>query len=83
MIPEFSEHPACPKHTDSMVPHAFEPLEDVALPRDVQVFRCPNLGCSFFYATGVLEGFYTRKSNGELVPYGSGQAAASTSSKRL
>jgi hypothetical protein len=66
---EFSEHPTCPKHTDCMVPHPFETLEDVALPHGVEVFRCANLSCSFLYATGALKGFYTRKSNGELTPY--------------
>jgi hypothetical protein len=65
---ESFEHPACPKHADSMVPHTFE-LQEVALPRDVQVFRCPNLSCSFFYATGSMKGFYTFKSSGGLMPY--------------
>jgi len=71
MTPEFSEHPACPKHTDSMVPHTFE-LEEVALPHGVQVFRCPNLSCSFFYATGAMKGFYTFKSSGDLMPHPQG-----------
>jgi hypothetical protein len=65
---------SCPKHDTYMVPFEFEPL-DVALPSGVQVFRCPNLSCSIFYATGALNGFYMRKSNGEVVPYGSSQSA--------
>jgi hypothetical protein len=64
----------CPKHDTYMVPHIFEPLE-VNLPHGVEVFRCPNLSCSIFYATGALNGFYIRKSNSELVPYGSSQSA--------
>lgn len=59
-----SGHPACPTHSDSMVPYLFE-LEDVALPRGVQVFKCPNESSSVFYATGAAEGFYIFKSNGE------------------
>jgi hypothetical protein len=60
---------SCPKHDTYMVPHVFEPLEDISLPQGVEVFRCPNLSCSIFYATGALDGFYTLKSNGELAPY--------------
>jgi hypothetical protein len=63
-----SDHPPCPKHSDSMVPYTFE-LEEVALPRGVRVFKCPNESCSFFYATGAVEGFYIFKSNGDLIPY--------------
>ncbi len=64
---------SCPAHKTFMVPHMFEP--GTTLP-GVEVFRCPNLSCSIFYATGALEGFYTRKSNGELLPYSSSQAAS-------
>jgi hypothetical protein len=51
-----------------MVPHLFAPLE-VVLPEGVELFRCPNLSCFIFYATGTLQGFYIRMKNGELVPY--------------
>jgi len=64
---------SCPMHKTFMVPHVFEPG---TTPPDVEVFRCPNLSCSIFYVDGALEGFYIRKSNGELVPYSSGQAAS-------
>jgi hypothetical protein len=50
-----------------MVPHVFEP--GVSIPQGVEVFRCPNLNCSIFYASGALAGFYILKSNGELAPY--------------
>jgi len=58
---------SCPQHQTYMVPHVFGP--HVIVPRGVEVFRCPNLGCSIFYVNGALEGFYTLKSNGELTPY--------------
>jgi hypothetical protein len=64
---------SCPTHKTFMVPHTFEPA--ATLP-GVEVFRCPNLSCSIFYAKGVMEGFYTRKANGELVPYSSSKAAS-------
>ena len=60
---------SCPKHDTYMVPHVFEPLEDISLPQGVDVFRCPNLSCSIFYATGALEGFYTFERSGDLTPY--------------
>jgi len=62
-----AEHPTCPKHLTVLVPNPLEP-PDVILPRSVEVFRCSNPKCSIFYATGVLEGFYTLQ-NGQLVPY--------------
>jgi hypothetical protein len=58
---------SCLKHDVYMVPNVFEP--GASLPRGVEVFRCPNLSCSIFYATGALDGFYTRNSNGELSPF--------------
>src|SRR5256885_16644150 len=44
---QIMEHPSCPNHDISMVPHVFEP-PDVALPEGVKLFRCPNLSCSVF-----------------------------------
>ena len=64
---------SCPKHNTYMVPHVFEPG---ASPQGVEVFRCPNLSCSILYATGALEGFYTKQANGELMPYNSIQPAS-------
>jgi hypothetical protein len=58
----------CPTHDTPMVPHLFEPLEAV-LPEGVELFRCPNLSCCIFYASGTLQGFYIRTKNGELMPY--------------
>jgi hypothetical protein len=49
-----------------MVPHT---LEGESLPNGVEVFRCANLSCAMFYATGAMEGFYTLESSGELTPY--------------
>jgi len=59
-------YPSCPKHRDCMVPHT---LEGESLPNGVEVFRCANLSCAMFYATGAMEGFYTLESSGELRPY--------------
>jgi hypothetical protein len=63
-----TKHPTCPKHETYMVPNPPEPV-DAALPQGVEVFRCPNLSCSIFYATGALEGFYHFESNGNFTPY--------------
>ena len=60
--------PTCPKHETYMIPNPRD-LVEVTLPHGVEVFRCPNLNCSIIYATGVLEGFYTFESNGNLTPY--------------
>jgi len=61
------KHPNCPKHDAYMVPYPFD--VDIQLPNDVEVLRCPNLSCSILYAKGRLEGFYSRNSNGKLMPY--------------
>jgi len=63
-----SKAPTCPKHDTIMLPHTFQ-LQNMVIPRGVELFRCVNLSCSIFYATGALDGFYTRKPNGELMPY--------------
>jgi hypothetical protein len=65
---------SCPKHQTFMIPHVFGPGTN--LPPSVKLSRCPNLSCSIFFVTGALEGFYTLKSNGELVPYSSSQTAS-------
>jgi len=57
-----------PPHDTPMIPHIFAPL-DVVLPEGVDLFRCPNLSCSIFYAAGTLQGFYIRTKNGELISY--------------
>ena len=59
---------SCPQHDTPMIPHTFAPLE-VDLPEGIELFRCPNLSCSIFYAAGTLHGFYVRTNNGELMPY--------------
>jgi hypothetical protein len=59
---------SCPKHDTYMVPHVFEPLEDISLPQGVEVFRCPNLSCSIFMLRARWT-VSTLKSNGELAPY--------------
>ena len=59
---------SCPLHDTPMIPHIFAPLE-VVLPDSVELFRCPNLSCCIFYATGALQGFYILMKSGELMPY--------------
>ena len=64
-----TDFPICPKHDSFMVEYSFEPWEAVLPQVTLEVFRCPNLGCSIVYVTGAAEGLYTLEPGCTLKPY--------------
>ena len=64
-----TDFPICPKHESFMVEYSFEPWGAVLPQGTLDVFRCPNLGCSIVYVTGAVEGLSTLEPRCTLKPY--------------